>query len=254
MSPVDQPPRRLTSRGTEQPARRQPRPHRQGRDPYRPEWSVVLAVSPQMRARYPDSPLSLDEALQRGKEQPGDIRPVAGQPADTGGNQPPAWHGGGQSCWTELPGALTSPRRARAIVRNVLTSWGLVSLTPEAELLASSSLTPLATPLASPSDCSSASTPPRLGSQALSARSATARLSYPAPSQPSPTVSADAASQSSPPSPPTAAMPPGLTARPPGSPSRPQIAPASPSPNSRPAPDPLAFSHKEGNLPYDRHA
>jgi len=78
-----------------------------------------------MRARYPHSPLSLDEALQRGAREP----EAAGQ-RDSG----PAF-------WTELPGNLRAPSRARAAVRQVLASWGMSSLTPDAQLLASELVT-----------------------------------------------------------------------------------------------------------------
>lgn len=135
MNPAAQPPRRPAGRGGQGSARRQPRPapRQPVPDQYRPEYWFVLAVSPQMRARYPDSPLSLEEALQRGTRQPGTSTSAAG-PA---GNQPPAQLDDGPSFWTELPGTPTSPRRARAAIRHILTSWGLASLSPDTELLAS---------------------------------------------------------------------------------------------------------------------
>lgn len=102
----------------------------QERDPYRPEYAVVLAVSPQMRARYPHSPLSLYEALQRGHA------PTAGN-RDAGPGEPAAQLEGGQVFWAELPGNLSAPGRARAAIRQVLASWDMSSLAPDTELLAS---------------------------------------------------------------------------------------------------------------------
>lgn len=135
MSPAVQPPRRATADGHTS-CGRQRRPRRPTPDPYRPEYSVVLSVSPEMRARYPDSPLSLDEALQRRTRQHPSV-PSAGNPAGSAGNQPQAARTGGLAFWTELPGTPASPRRARAAVRSILTLWGLASLTPDCELLAS---------------------------------------------------------------------------------------------------------------------
>ena len=47
-------------------SRRLPRAYPNGR-PGR--FVIVLAVSKEMRARYPDSPLSLEEALDRGRRE-----------------------------------------------------------------------------------------------------------------------------------------------------------------------------------------
>jgi anti-sigma regulatory factor (Ser/Thr protein kinase) len=80
----------------------------------------VLQIAPWLRARHPGQPLSLEEALNVGKP-PRDPNP----------------HHQGRGRWTELQGALQSPARARAIVRETLTEWGLESLAPDCELLAS---------------------------------------------------------------------------------------------------------------------
>lgn len=125
MTTPSQPARRSSGQPRQKPA--DARLRRQERDPYRPEYAVVLAVSPQMRARYPHSPLSLDEALQRGTRQPDPGTPDAG-------NQE---REGGQVFWAELPGNLSAPRRARAAIGQVLASWGLSSLAPDIQLLAS---------------------------------------------------------------------------------------------------------------------
>ena len=70
MTAEPEPAGRPSGRAEQQAARRHPPPGQRLGDPYRPEYSVVLAVSSQMRTRYPDSPLSLEEALERGTRQP----------------------------------------------------------------------------------------------------------------------------------------------------------------------------------------
>jgi anti-sigma regulatory factor (Ser/Thr protein kinase) len=87
---------------------------------YRPEYTVVLAISPQMRVRHPEWPLSLEEALSRGHPEPGRNRRTTRR-----------------SFWAELSGSLQAPSRTRAIVRDTLAEWNLTHLTDDAELLAS---------------------------------------------------------------------------------------------------------------------
>jgi hypothetical protein len=48
------------------PSNRLPKAYPNGRPG---KFIVILAVNPEMRARFPDSPLSLDEALGGGREQ-----------------------------------------------------------------------------------------------------------------------------------------------------------------------------------------
>jgi hypothetical protein len=49
-----------------QPSNRIPKAYPNGRPG---KFVLILAVSEEMRARFPDSPLSLQEALDRGREQ-----------------------------------------------------------------------------------------------------------------------------------------------------------------------------------------
>jgi hypothetical protein len=89
-------------------------------DRYRPGCTVVPHIAPELRARHPEWPLSLEEALNAGKPPP----------------DPSSGHAG-RSRWTELQGIIQSPARARAIIRDTLTGWGLPELAPDCELLAS---------------------------------------------------------------------------------------------------------------------
>jgi anti-sigma regulatory factor (Ser/Thr protein kinase) len=126
MTPTRPPSRPSTPRPGPRPAQ-PPRPARPQRaalpspyDRYRPGYTVVLHIAPELRARRPEWPLSLEEALNAGKPPPD---------ASSGHL--------GRSRWTELQGILQSSARARAIVRETLTEWGLESLAPDCELLAS---------------------------------------------------------------------------------------------------------------------
>jgi hypothetical protein len=81
------------------------------------DYRVVLALSPLLRGRHPELPLSLEEVLNLGKPPP-----------------EPDHHGRGH--WTEMYGTPQEPARARAIIRDTLTEWGLADLAPGAERLA----------------------------------------------------------------------------------------------------------------------
>jgi hypothetical protein len=85
-------------------------------------YTVVVAISPQMRARHPEWPLSLEEALSLGRD-----------PDPAPGTTPRP----GRARWIELPGSLQAPQRARDIVRDTLHDWGMTALTRDAEFLAS---------------------------------------------------------------------------------------------------------------------
>jgi hypothetical protein len=118
-------PRRRGQRPAQPPRpARPPRPEPSPHDRYRPDYTVVLQIAPELRARHPEWPLSLEEALNAGQPPP---------------DPNPGHHGRGQ--WTGLQGSTQSPARARAIIREALTGWGLPELAPDAELLATELVT-----------------------------------------------------------------------------------------------------------------
>lgn len=81
---------------------------------------VVLQISPELRERHPEWPLSLEEALNLGKP-PADPNPTCK----------------GRARWTEILRTSRAPAEARAIVRDTLTAWGLPGLASDAGQLAS---------------------------------------------------------------------------------------------------------------------
>jgi hypothetical protein len=115
---VTTPPRPAASPARDAPGRPVQRPDRSLSPLSSPPFAVVLAVAPELRARYPDMPLSLDEALSRGRPPPG-----------------PGHHG--RSTWAEVPAISQAPAQVRAIIRDTLAGWGLSDLAPDAERLAS---------------------------------------------------------------------------------------------------------------------
>lgn len=123
MSPAaaQPPPRSAGYRGSGS-GRRQPFPRRPVHDPYRPEYSVILAVSPDMRARYPRLTAIPRRSPPARRQAATPQRAVADNPANPTAKQPQPARPGGQAFWTELPCTAASPGRARAAVRCILAS------------------------------------------------------------------------------------------------------------------------------------